>query len=290
MPKPSIFSKDYDKKIRRRKRMKIILIVFLVLFVGGGGVLLSGNNANGAKSSFSKLCSKVSNLGKNNIFGTPKKEKEDKQNNVAKNDNDSKNSNEDKNTKEDINKEIDTKNTKKELNSIQKSEILNLQNNKKVKVVYNLVNNKRQYINVTPKDINYTISPSKEKIVLMEEKSQNMILLDENGTKKDITKQNYISSKKSVFKKEDILKNNPNYIWHKSPEFIDDDNIIYISQLPWFNKNEKKYLWKYTISSNTHRYVVGQYGVEMGGESIKYGNLKENGLEVIIDGKINIIK
>lgn len=285
MPKPSIFSRDYDKKVRRRKRMKIILIAFLVLCLGGGTILLSGNNINGAKNSFAKVCSKVSNFGKNNIFGSSKKQEEN-----SKDDNNYKESNENKDKKEVSNKKNDAKDTKKDLTSTEKSEIIKLQDNKEVKIVYNIVNNKRQYMNVTPKTIEYNISPSKGKVVLMEEKYQNMILIDDKGIKKDITKPQYVSSKKSVFKKDDILKNNPNYIWNDSPIFIDDDNLVYISQLPWFNKKEKKYVWKYNISTNTHGYVIGNNGFEMGGESIKYGSLKKEGLEVIIDGHSNIIK
>jgi hypothetical protein len=67
-------------------------------------------------------------------------------------------------------------------------------------------------------------------------------LFDTNGNKEDITNPEYVSSSGTVISKDNQLSSNPNYIWCSSPKFIDDDNIAYISQLPWLNKSSK-YIW-----------------------------------------------
>ncbi|WP_242946803.1 hypothetical protein [Clostridium haemolyticum] len=69
---------------------------------------------------------------------------------------------------------------------------------------------------------------------------------------------------------------------------MDDDNIVYISQLPWFNKSNTKYLWKYNISNNIHENNLPNMG-EVSGKKIEYGNITSEGLEVLVDGVKNTI-
>ncbi|MCY6484439.1 hypothetical protein OW763_08820 [Clostridium aestuarii] len=278
MSKPSIFSKGYDEKMRKRKKRRRILIV-AVIIIGVTYVLLFNKNigkniAQGFKSEIEKISEKIIKLKNNEA---PNSENEEK------NINEEKESKLDNVKKEEVKGEIKEK-VKQETMSIK------LSNGEEINLIFIMNNGKKNYEDVNPKNIQYSISPSKNKVVLIEKNTQNMILIDEKGSKTDITKKQYISSKGTVFPKGDRLKINPNYIWNSYPKFLDDDNIIYFSQLPWFNKKEERFIWKYTISANKHEQYLESSSKEIFGKQIEYGNITKDGLEVIVDGQIKIIK
>lgn len=259
MGKPSMFSENYDKQMRRRRRIKALLIIVAVVGIIFTIIHFTTKNDNKTTRDKNKQETKVED-----------KKKQDTKKDVE------------QNKKPQVNNE--QKPETKPVNEV-KEESIKLSNNEEVKVKYNLVNNKRQYTEVMAKNVEYSISPSKKHLLYLDKSSQSLILVDEDGNKNDITNKQYTSSKGKVFSKEVVLKSNPQYIWNTSPKFADDNTIIYLSQLPWFNKGENKYVWKYTISTGTHEYLVNK-----GGSQITYGNVSEAGLEVIIDGEVNIVK
>lgn len=257
MPKPSIFSKHYDIKMKKRKKriifIMLIVVVFLIIILIRGAFEFNSKDLNQSKS------------------------KEIVKNDIVIKDNT-------------INKVKDNLKEKKleEKKLEEKNYIIKLYNGEEVKLSYNEVNGKKTYIKVEPKQISYSISPSKTKVVILENKTQNIVLIDENGNKKDITRKKYVSSRGTVFAKDSILNSKKDYIWCSAPKFLNEDNIVYISQLPWFNKKNIKYLWKYTISSNNHSNNID--GKEIYGDNIKYGKLSSEGLEVVIDGVNKSVK
>lgn len=273
MAKPSMFSKDYDERMRKRKKIRRILTMIVVLLVIIGAVLFSSNIGNSIKIGIDKVNNKVND--KNGLKNTESKEKT-----ISK----EKEENQQQATKTEKQNE-----NKNEVNTNKGTQVIKLSNGEEIKLVYSIANNQRQYIEVLSKTIQYSISPTKKRIVLLEKNTQNIILVDEMGSVKDITKKEYVSTKGTVFSKDSVLKNNPGYIWSSLPKFIDDNNIIYISQLPWFNRGEDKFIWKYTVSNNVHNQIITEGG-EISGKEISYGKLLKDGLEVIIDGNVNIIK
>ncbi|KGN02024.1 hypothetical protein Z969_07370 [Clostridium novyi A str. 4570] len=248
MPKPSIFSNNYDKQMKRRKITIIMVVVAIIIVLGFiiSGILRKVDSKN--KSSNKQVETKVE---------TKEVKKANNKSSVASHEEENKNNSKNYNAK--------------------------LSNGMEIKLIYNVVNNEKEYIKVEPDNIKYTISPSKKNICLVENETQNMILFDINGSGKDITKKEYVSSNGQSFAKDNILKSNPNYIWCENPIFLNDDNIIYISQLPWFNKADTKYVWKYTISSNNHINNFDSVG-EISGKDIQYGNLTQDGLKITVDG------
>lgn len=274
MPKPSIFSKDYEEKMRKRRIRRIILILSLILVVLliTFRITTDKNIGEGIKYSLNGVKEKVTSIP------NTKNNEEKKENNS--------------NVKEDTVKNNIKENKKQVKEEVPKEYSYNikLSNGKEVRLLYKNINNKKTYTEVLPKGISYDVSPSKKNIVIIEDKTQNMILVDINGVQKNITKMQYVSSKGDIFKKDNIVKNNPNYIWNSSPKFSNEDNIIFVSQLPWFNKENQKYLWKYNISTNKHYYNLSSKGGEITGIDIKYGKVTPEGLEVIVDGVNNIIK
>ncbi|MCY6355417.1 hypothetical protein [Clostridium sp. ZS2-4] len=263
MAKPSMFSKDYDEKMRRRKKIKGIFTVIAVLVVVIGMVLFSSNIGNSINIGIDKANNKINDKSKNAVKDEVKQQQSTK----------TQKKNENKN-------EVDTN---------KKTQVIKLSNGEEIKLIYSMINNQRQYIEILSKTIQYSVSPTKKRVVLLEKNTQNIIFIDEMGNVKDITKKEYVSTKGTVFNKDSILKDNPGYIWSCLPKFIDDNNVIYVSQLPWFNRGEDKFIWRYTISTNVHNQIITEGG-EVSGKEISYGKLLKDGLEVIIDGNVNIIK
>ncbi len=246
MVKPSIFSKDYEKKMRRRKKriafavfVSIILIIFAVIY--SKNVFRNfGTNANNTK------------------------------NNTTPNKNETKSSN--------INKQepkAPAKQEKVEGYSIQ------LSDGTTVNAIYETKNNDKtfKYISPAESNIQYSISPAGKNIVLFDSKVQSIILMDISGNKQDITNPQYVSTSGTVITKSSQLSAQPEYIWCSAPKFIDEDNIAYISQLPWIGKTTK-YIWIENIKNKTHTWIQG-----IEGEDVKLDKLTDKGLTVIVDGK-----
>lgn len=249
MVKPSIFSKDYEKKMRRRKKriifaafVSIILIIFAVIY---------------SKDVFRNFVKNANNTNNTKNNATPNK-------------NETKSSN--------INKQeskAPAKQEKVEGYSIQ------LSDGTTVNAIYETKNNDKTFKYVSPAESNiqYSISPAGKNIVLFDSKVQSIILVDINGNKQDITNPQYVSSSGTVITKSSQLSAQPGYIWCSVPKFIDEDNIAYISQLPWIGKTTK-YIWIENIKNKTHTWVQA---VE--GEDVKLDKLTDKGLTVIVDGK-----
>ena len=75
------------------------------------------------------------------------------------------------------------------------------------------------------------------------------------------------------------LKSHKTYIWSITPKFIDEDNIVYVSELPWINEKAVQYIWKVNLKTNTHVQVK-----PASGKSITFKKITSKGLETIIDG------
>lgn len=279
MSKPSIFSKDYDEKMKKRKRniiigtISVLIIIALALFIGDFKV-----NANREiKTGLNKIKDKIADIMIKDSSTKPKEEEKEKEEIISKQDGDN---------KEPIPQDKKTETPKEQMGEYS----IKLSKGEEVKLNYTILNNEKTFSGINPDSIKHHISPSKKNLVILDNSSQSLILIDINGNKKDITNSQYVSSKGTVFTKDNVLKANGNYIWCDSPKFLNEDNIIYLSQLPWFNKENVKYVWKYNISSNTYQHNLGGNVGEVSGIEIKYGNLTPEGLEVIVDGITKIIK
>lgn len=246
MSKPSIFSKEYEKKIQRHRRNKVILIVVCLMVV-----VLIVIYIRGAFKDVVKETSKV----KNNIVSETKQTKNSAKSQKA----------------PQFNTQTKTKDTASE-NSYK----IKLSNGKEVNLIYQVKGNDKVF--KPDSSGTYDVSPSGKNAVLFDDKSQSMLLVDTNGNKQDITNPQYVSTTGTVITKESQLANNPGYIWCSSPKFIDDNNIAYVSQLPWIGKT-KKYVWIEALQNKNHVMVQN-----IEGEDVKIQGLNEKGLTVIVDG------
>lgn len=252
MAKPSIFNSDYHKRLKNRKR-NIIIVVLLCIIAIILLALVSSGKGNFKKPNF--------NFTKIFNFSSVKKD-----------------------TPEVIKKPATTKTN---TTNIKKEEAypITLSNGKQIKVIYETKNNSKVFKSISPEDstINYTISPSGKNIIIFDSKVQNMIYLDNAGNKHDITNAKYVSTSGTTFDKNTILSTKPDYIWCSFPKFIDENNIAYLSQLPWFNKTTK-FVWVENIKTNTNTRIEN-----LSGDDVKFGNLQIKGLPVVTDGVTNFL-
>lgn len=252
MRKPSIFSNDYEKKMRKR-RIRIITLVLAGIVICSGAWFLGKKKLQSMKKEYNKM--------------TYENKEEDKK--II-----------NKDTKD---KGIENKDTKKkdEKKKVEKGYEVTLSSGEKVKLMYEEDGNKKfKYILPLDSKVGYDISPSGKNILIYDDKAQKIISYDINGKENNVTNEKYVSTSGSVIiERENHLKANTGYIWCKEPKFIDDNNIAYVSQLPWLGKTNK-YIWITNIKQHTHFYVASAEA-----QDIKIEKITDKGLSVIIDGK-----
>lgn len=252
MAKPSIFSSDYHRKMRRRKKFIIIAVILSIIVI----LLLafaSSVKSNSNKSSFN--LSKIFNFSSTKINNNSDSQKP----------------------------AVTTPNTA----STKKEEAyaITLSSGKQIKAVYENKNGAKAFKYISPEDsaVNYSISPSGKNIIVFDDKTQSMIFMDIDGNKQDITNSKYVSTSGTTFDKNTVLAAKPDYIWCSTPKFIDDDNIAYVSQLPWFNKTSK-YVWVENLKNKSCTQIQ-----TLTGEDVKLDILQSKGLPVILDGVTKFI-
>ena len=106
------------------------------------------------------------------------------------------------------------------------------------------------------------------------------MVYDIKGNMINATKMQYVSTQGTIFLKEDCINSYPGYIWHSQAKFIDEDNIVYVSQMPYFGSAAvDKYVWRYNLKTKVEEIVWG-----IKGNDIKIGQTnKDKGIEIVCD-------
>lgn len=262
MAKPSIFSKQYDKEIRRRKHIKKI-VIFLVFCLGIYLVvkIYLGVNFNGV--SFKNVAAKLQQEQK-------KKEADSEKSSRI------------------VNKTTKGSSSAKSKKSASKDKVVTakLVDGKQVIVTYNVSGNTKKIksVNLNGVDGEYNISPSSQNLIIYEKAGQNMYCVDSNGNVSDITYKTYTSTSGTAFTKDNIIQSNQNYIWCASPKFVDDNTIVFISQLPWFDNRTDKYVWRATLNDKAYA------NTNIHGNDVKINNMTDKGIEIVTDGTTQYMK
>jgi len=260
--KPSIFSREYEKKMKKRRRTVLIISFTIVLVIS---VLI-----------IRVVCNPIdySNI-KSNI--------------QAWIDSDTTNiSEQTEKTKEEItNKEktIAEESVKEEIKEpLEETIDITLVSGSVAKAIYIDDNNGGKVfksLNTTDIGVSFDISPSGKQMIVTDTNSV-ITLYNVDRTTKIISKDQYISSSGGVFKKDDTMQATPQYLWNVNPKFISEEKIIFVSNRPYFgNKVLKKYLWMTDIKTDADKVFW-----ELSGASIDIGAKEEKGIKVTIDGKI----
>ena len=266
MSKPSMFSKDYEKKMKKRK-IRIFLLI-IVPIIGLSIFLITDFNSllNKGISIKSGINNILLNKSKNSIANSENKLGESlKKPEVAVVPESS---------------SVSPKVPQKEVAPDNKVYVVSLSDGQKVSIEYIMTGTEKNIIGIIgPKDVSFDISPSKKAIVIQNNKNQDMVYLHVSKASKDITKKIHISSKGEEYTKDSQLQKQPTYIWSVTPKFLDEDNIVYVSELPWINEDNVKYLWKVNLNDDTHIQAK-----PASGKSITFKGITPKGLETVIDG------
>lgn len=255
MAKPSIFSKDYEKRMKRR-RLRISIAVGLIIIIAG--LLIYKFKIQ--KMDFSNVRNRLQawvDSDNPDINPQPKQEIEKTE------------------TKDTEIKDIESK------PEPPKKAYIEAKIGDKVvaKCEYKIVDKKKEFISMKKIDgASYDISPNKQMLLILD-KDQNMKLVDIDGKVTNITKGEYVSTRGAKFSKDTIIKNDKKYVWHNQAKFLDDNNIVYVSNLPYFGTaSTKQYIWMYNIKNKTH--TLGR----LAGKEINIGKVvPKKGIEIKVD-------
>ncbi|WP_035289592.1 hypothetical protein [Clostridium sp. KNHs214] len=258
MAKPSIFSKHYEKAVKKRRK-KMAAVIISVVFILGIVMYI-----NLSKNKGFNIINKINKINKKT--GAEKVESKKTVN--------SKKEDKDKKQNTPVKKENETKYI-----------TVNLNENLIVKISYEEKENKKIYKDVVKESDNskiyYDANPSKTALVVYEEKTQKIFFIDNQGKVLDISKEQYVSKSGNVFLRENKIKEDSNYLWCQSPRFVDEENIVFISRLPWLKTDGKKFIWYGKVGEKKYKYIRNKQG-----EDVQFQNITQKGLAVKIDDKI----
>lgn len=255
MGKPSIFSREYEKKMKKRKRnaIAVSLVIILIMSVIAFKAIRNPVDYTNIKKNIQAW---IDSDTTNSAEQTDVKKEETK--------------NEQK-VKEEPKKPIEeTINIPLVSGNVAKAVFVNDEKNGKVFKTLNNIDN----------GVSFNISQSGKQILITD---TNLVitLYNVDGTSKIISKDQYVSTKGDVFTKEATIKAKPEYLWNENPKFISEDKIIFISNRPYFGTSAvKKYIWITDIATGEDKIMW-----EMSGTDIQIGEREEKGIKVIIDGK-----
>lgn len=254
--KPSIFSKNYQKKIRRRRMRYMTLIIAAILICGVSIAVLFNR---GDFQSLKGILMKNTSNAEADEVDDPNSENNNQGEEPGAEENE---------------KDVIVENPAESYEAV-------LDSGKKVKITYKVMDNHRK-IQVVDSDLNVKsyISPSQNSVLMLDEEVQDIFILNEENKLTKITNPQYVSTDKQVFSKESVLSYTPNYRWIDGASFIDDTHVAYSSALPWINEGENLYLWIVDLGTGIHQ---GYYNVK--GREFIFKETTESGLNIEVDGK-----
>lgn len=265
MGKPSIFSREYEKKMRKRRRNTIIISLAILAVISGLVIKVICNPID-----YANIRKNIQAWIDSDTNNTSEKAEVEK--------------------KEITNDDTVKKETIKEEPQKPVEEYINvtLISGNAAKATY--INDSKigktfKTLDTTDSGVSFNISPSGKQMIVTDTNSAITLYNVDDGSNKVVSKEQYISTSGSVFTKEATLKAQPEYLWNSSSKFINEDNIIFVTNRPYFGKSAtKQYLWITDVKTNEDKILW-----DLAGLSIQIGEKEEKGIKVIVDGKIYYI-
>lgn len=255
MGKPSIFSRDYERKMKERRKKVAIISIIISLIVGLLLLKLISRNIDGEAIRNKVQAWVDSDRPENNL------------------------------NQENVNKEIPIVTQEEEPKEEIKVIELKINDTSVLKVEYEQIEGRDVFKEVkeNPNNIYYDINPNKNIILTIDEK-QNMKAFNIDKKESVINKDKYVSPTGEAFIKENVLATYKDYIWNGNAKFINDTTIAYVSNMPYFGYGLNQYIWILNLNDNSHKTIWASKAKE-----IKLNTIKEKGLEVTIDGNARYI-
>ncbi|WP_163194190.1 hypothetical protein [Clostridium thermarum] len=260
MGKPSIFSREYDRKMKARKRRKTIFVFCLIAVA------------------LYFFCRTTYTRWQDNYF----KQKQEQSTGYLANGGDKDEGASSKNNEE--KEQVPESEPEQAPIITDKTLDLNLPNGKVIKVIYNEENGSKSIRNVVSEDnslLFFNVSPSAAKAVVLDS-AQELYIIDLEGNIKNISKTEYITTKGTKIEKSSYLQKNPSFQWHSTPKFINENTVVYLSQMPWFQT--KKSVYKVDINDVKHERITS-----LTSENISFDIMEEKGLKINVDGAVMYI-
>jgi hypothetical protein len=260
--RPSIFSREYKRRMRvRRRRVSIAVVVIIAIL---GLVSLGGFQSHWFDKGINFIKANRSN-GKSLLTGKTNEK------GIDSNTDNNKGSSQPDNNATQKPVEDATKN----IPPAEKYHQVTLYEGKIINVIYEEGSEGKKLKGIKDElQLYNNLSPAGKSLVVWESTSQNMYLIDSEGGVKDITKPFYVTRNTNTsYKKEDQLKRRPTFVWCATPKFISEDAVAYVSDLPTLSEYIQ-YIWVYEASKNEHRQIYSK-----GSKSVVFKDF--------VDGKLN---
>lgn len=264
MAKPSIFSGEYQRIMKRRRRFFRIAAVLAALCI----IFLVYHKPN-----LPNLKSIVENIKLPDVTNTEnnKKNDEKKQNNAIE---DKKSSDEEKENKEQGNGSKDSGEFK-----------YSFSNGEDIYITYKKDGNDIKLTGIRPEreDISYDIREDGKSIVFDNPKISDIWVFNIDGTSRKISPDAYKQSGENggVFTKKWVMEQyRNNYVWAAKPKYLKDGRIVYQSNLPWFREKNNYYIWVVNEDGGNNRLVTGTDS----DHPAEYYSVSDNNIIVVING------
>lgn len=255
MGKPSIFSNDYEQRMRKRKKMTIInLILFILILISA---VYFGSN----------YYMENSNINLGSIFKSFKKDIDKKQNQSEQSDKtktkgDTSNSqnNEPEQTVEKTNSYFEYK----------------ASDGKTYRLEYTEASGKKQYTGVKSDtgDVEFDLSSDGRKVLFCT-LSGDVVIGDDQGTIKKINSDSYRSKSAGItIEKKTTMQYYPEYVWAAKPHFTSDNRVVYVSYLPYLKGANTFYMWILSIDGASQK-MAGKLTNDIG--KISYDGFSSDG-------------
>lgn len=266
MAKPSIFSRDYEKKMKKRRRRVIFLIVLICVVILTLTIKMVVPNID-----FSNMRARLQEWV------------------------DSGRSEEDIQDEPIIdNEESSTPQKEEEVVVEPEKQYMDLavSEDTLIKATYIEEDGVKKFTEVENKEgYSYDISPTANRVIITTP-NQDLKLFNIDGTDKIVTKDVHVDTRGVAYLKYQVLEQMPNFIWNNQVKFINDQTIIYISELPYFGQNlVDKYLWIKNVDTFTNPEYPNDIMISnIVGNNITIGSVEnDKGIEVNVDGNIYYI-
>jgi hypothetical protein len=263
--KPSIFSREYKRRMRKRRR-KILSVIGILVVISI--IMLSSEFFKSWVQSGLNAVKNSKQDAKSILTG--------KKDNTAEKDNES------TETLPETVEDEPEKNEEEKPKLEEKFYEVKLKNGSNVRILYEENGEGKKLKQAQgDSDIYFDISPEFKNMILWDKASQDMMLVSADGANKDVTKQFYkTNNTKQIIQKENQLKKRPDYIWCATPRFISEDAIAYVSQLPLISRYVNS-IWVYEIQKDNHRQIF----YSGSSANIEFNNFNNGALNVVVDGK-----
>lgn len=256
MSKPSIFSNNYQKTLKRRKlfrRLLLLVIVttFLLVAYDKTSIDKIGDVAQNLKTVIDKAINNTAVKEGSKDKGT------DIQN---------------ENSEE---KEKDNQQNQQQHVPETGTYSFKLSDKASVDIVYENDGESKKITGIKPDNlgVSFDIREDGQSIVFDNPKASDIWICNIDGKFKKLNPDSY-----KQYKKSNIMKQYKNkYVWAARPKFLKGNKVVYQSHLPWFKATNSYYLWVVNTDGSNNKLVFGSNQLK----PMRYSGFTEDGRLVV---------